>query len=67
MTLLAAITFEIHNLWRPTGDLTTLFGGGRTREEHVAYSVVWAAYAAVLVAAGFAAKYRLPRLLCRIR
>lgn len=61
--LLAAITFEIHNYWQPTGDLQTLFTSGKSREEHVAYSVAWALYGAALVAYGFAAKYRLPRLL----
>ena len=63
LTLLAAITFEIHNVWQPTGDLESLLTGSKSREEHVAYSVVWSIYAALLVAIGFLAKYRTPRLL----
>jgi uncharacterized membrane protein len=57
--LLTAITMEIHDWFRPVGGIFAKI----STDEQVTYSVAWTIYAGVLVAVGFALKYRLPRML----
>ncbi len=57
--LLIAITMEVHYWYNPSGNWASPFSMG----EQVSHSVVWAIYAALLVAIGFLLKYRLPRVL----
>jgi len=61
--LLAAISMEVHDWFQPAGRLTSVNLSPMTMAEQATYSVVGALYAAVLVAAGFLLKYRLPRML----
>ncbi|QDS96802.1 DUF2339 domain-containing protein [Adhaeretor mobilis] len=61
-TLLSLITFEVHRFWNPGSSFQLINFRSRTVEEHVAYSVAWAVYAAAVVAAGFVLRYRLARL-----
>jgi len=57
--LISAITMEVHYHFVPTGN----WARSISMAEQVCHSVVWAVYAAFLVAVGFWLKYRLPRML----
>jgi len=57
--LLAAISMEIHSYYSP-GQFNLRF---ISTEEQATYSIVWAIYAALLVAVGFVLPYRFARLL----